>query len=139
VLERTNVRDLTPGMLPFRPDLVVADLSFISIRLALPALVAAAGPRAEFVLLVKPQFEAGPRAVGKGGVVRDPAAWRGAVTEVLEACRELGAAPQAVLPSPLLGPAGNVEFFVHVASGRPERRLGLEDALREGQALRGAS
>ena len=73
MLDRTNVRDLTAGQVAPPPDLVVADLSFISLRLVLPALVACAAPDADFVLLVKPQFEVGKDKVGAGGVVRDPA------------------------------------------------------------------
>ena len=87
VMERTNVRNLEPAHLPFVPDLVVADLSFISLRAALPALVTVADPGAEFVVLVKPQFEAGPADVGSGGVVRDPAVWRRVLAEVMDAFR----------------------------------------------------
>ena len=76
VMERTNVRNLEPADLPFAPELVVADLSFISLRAALPALVTVSDTGAGFVVLVKPQFEAGPADVGSGGVVRDPAVWR---------------------------------------------------------------
>src|SRR5256885_6620455 len=76
VMERTNVRDLTPSMLGYVPDLLVADLSFISLRLVLPVLAKLAGPGATFVALVKPQFEAGRARVGRGWVVRDSNRWR---------------------------------------------------------------
>jgi 23S rRNA (cytidine1920-2'-O)/16S rRNA (cytidine1409-2'-O)-methyltransferase len=127
VLERTNLRELQASTLPFRPTLVTADLSFISLRLVVPTLagVAVDEARTDLVLLVKPQFEAGPRLVGRGGVVRDPDVWRRAVVAVAEAGREAGFLPLGVMASPLLGPAGNVEFLLHAA--RPER--GAEPAV----------
>jgi len=118
VRDRTNVRHLRPDDLPPPPaQLVVADLSFISLRLVMPALRAAADPAADFLLLVKPQFEAGRAAVGKGGVVRDPATWSGAVTAMVNAARGVDLGLQGACPSPLLGPAGNAEFFVHLRAG----------------------
>lgn len=137
VLERTNVRDLTDADIPFRPDLVVADLSFISLRLALPGLARPALPGADLVLLVKPQFEAGPADVGKGGVVRDPDVWRRAIHEVAGACREHGLAPRAVMASPLTGPAGNVEFPLHAVKGGEEADLDVDGAVEEGRAVGG--
>ncbi|HZD16948.1 MAG TPA: TlyA family RNA methyltransferase, partial [Actinomycetota bacterium] len=113
VLERTNVRVLTPTHLPYAPDLVVADLSFISLRLAIPALATTTTDEADLVLLVKPQFEAGPADVGRGGVVRSPEVWRRAIEQVADACVRNGAGPVAVMASPLTGPAGNVEYFLH--------------------------
>jgi 23S rRNA (cytidine1920-2'-O)/16S rRNA (cytidine1409-2'-O)-methyltransferase len=94
---------LEPEALPFAPDLVVADLSFISFRAVLPALVHAAAPDAEFVVLVKPQFEAGPGDVGSGGVVRDPAVWRRVLGEVAGA---FGSAEVGVL-GVVASPAGS--------------------------------
>jgi 23S rRNA (cytidine1920-2'-O)/16S rRNA (cytidine1409-2'-O)-methyltransferase len=117
VLERTNVRDLRPGDLPFAPRLVVADLSFISLGLALPGLLRVADPEARLVLLVKPQFEVGPGDVGRGGVVRDPASWRRALDGVAVALAELGFVVRGAMASPLLGPAGNVEFLVDAVRG----------------------
>jgi 23S rRNA (cytidine1920-2'-O)/16S rRNA (cytidine1409-2'-O)-methyltransferase len=115
VLERVNVRHLTaedvPAGLPGPVTLVVADLSFISLRLVLPALASMASPGADHLLLVKPQFETGRDAVGKGGVVRDPRAWRQALLEVAEAGRAQGLRPAGACCSPQPGPAGNVEFF----------------------------
>jgi 23S rRNA (cytidine1920-2'-O)/16S rRNA (cytidine1409-2'-O)-methyltransferase len=143
VLERTNVRDLTPERLPYAPDLITADLSFISLRTALPALAGVAGESAEAVLLVKPQFEAGRDAVGSGGVVRNPGAWTGAVAGVAAAGRAGAFEPRAVMASPLLGPAGNVEFLLHAvrgpgASGGAAFDLdgAIACAVREGEALR---
>lgn len=118
VLERTNVRNLAPDDVPPPPpDLVVADLSFISLSLVLPALQAVAHDEADFALMVKPQFEAGREAVGRGGVVRDPDAWAGAIGSVLAAGSALDLGVAGVCPSPLPGPAGNIEFFVHLRRG----------------------
>jgi 23S rRNA (cytidine1920-2'-O)/16S rRNA (cytidine1409-2'-O)-methyltransferase len=117
VMERTNVRDLDPASVPFAPELVTCDLAFISLTMALPSLARVAAPAAEFVLLVKPQFEAGRDAVGEGGVVRDPEVWRSALNSVWDACLGLGLESVGVMASPLQGPAGNVEFFVHARRG----------------------
>lgn len=139
VIERTNVRDLTVDILPFRPDLVVADLSFISLGLAVPALAGVARPGATFVLLVKPQFEAGRADVGKGGVVRDADVWLRAIRHVADACRRCEVAPLGVMACPVPGPAGNVEFFLHAALGADERPLATEEAVAEGRGLVGAA
>ena len=111
VLERTNVRHLAAGDLPFAPDLVVADLSFISLVKVLPALVQVASDDAQWIVMVKPQFEAG-RAKVKAGVVSDPKVRIGAVMGVAQAGRELGLAVRGVAASPLPGPKGNVEYFL---------------------------
>ena len=137
LLERTNVRDLDPSDLPFAPSLVVADLSFISLRLVVAALSNVAAPGADHVLLVKPQFEAGRRDVGSGGVVRDPEIWRRAIDDVAGACRRNGLAPRALMASPVVGPAGNVEFPLHLVRGGEEAQLAIEDAIEEGRALGG--
>jgi 23S rRNA (cytidine1920-2'-O)/16S rRNA (cytidine1409-2'-O)-methyltransferase len=139
VFDRTNVRALSPGDLPFAPDVVAADLSFISLRLVVPALMGVAAEGADLVLLVKPQFEAGRADVGRAGVVRDPSVWRAAVEGVSEACEAAGASPQEVMASPLRGPAGNVEFFVHASKGGVVRRLDLDRAINDGRGLVGAS
>jgi 23S rRNA (cytidine1920-2'-O)/16S rRNA (cytidine1409-2'-O)-methyltransferase len=120
VLERTNVRALGPSDVPYRPELVVADLSFISLDVVLPALAGVASGRAEFVLLVKPQFEAGRAEVGPGGVVSDPGVWDRVLHRVWSRLVTLGIEPAGVVASPLLGPAGNVEFFVHGRRGTPD-------------------
>lgn len=138
-LERTNVRELGPAHLPYAPGLVVADLSFISLTLAVPALAGVAADGAELILLVKPQFEAGRADVGRGGVVRDAEAWRGAIERVAAACRAAGLAPRGVMSSPLLGPAGNVEFPLHATKGGAELEPDVRAAIDEGLALRAAS
>ncbi|MEA2433220.1 MAG: rRNA (cytidine1920-2-O)/16S rRNA (cytidine1409-2-O)-methyltransferase [Actinomycetota bacterium] len=117
VFERTNARDLAPGALPFVPEGVTADLSFISLTLVLPALVAVAEAGADYVLLVKPQFEAGKQEVPRGGVVRDPDVWTRAVRNVVESAASLGLGLQGAVASHLPGPAGNREFFVHLRRG----------------------
>ena len=136
VMERTNARDLDPSHLAFAPELVVADLSFISLRAVLPALSRMAAPAADLVLLVKPQFEAGPDHVGRGGVVRDPLVWRRVIGEVAEACRVTGIGVVAVWVSPLVGPAGNVEFLMHGRKGAPDANVDLDPAVAEGERLR---
>jgi len=112
VLERTNVRTLTPDAIGGVVDLTVADLSFISLRLVLPALAACTAPAGDLALMVKPQFEVGRERVGAGGVVRDPALRAEAVLDVAAAAAELGLGVAGVTASPLPGPSGNVEFFV---------------------------
>ena len=112
VLERTNVRTLTAEAIDGPVDLVVADLSFISLRLVLPALVQCAREGADLLLMVKPQFEVGRERLGAGGVVRDPEHRVGAVLDVARAAADLGWGTAGVVASPLPGPAGNVEFFV---------------------------
>ena len=129
VMERTNVRGLRPGDLPYRPDLVVADLSFISLTKVLPVLAEVTAPCGHLILLVKPQFEAGRRDVGRGGVVRDPEVWRRVLEDVAAACQEAGLGPLDVMPSPIAGPAGNVEFLLHARAGDRGRELDLDAAL----------
>jgi 23S rRNA (cytidine1920-2'-O)/16S rRNA (cytidine1409-2'-O)-methyltransferase len=116
VLERTNVRELTE--LPFPPDLVVCDVSFISVRTALPPVLRLAAPGWEALVLVKPQFEAGRADVGKGGVVRDPDVHRRVLRQVAENAVAWGAAVLAVVDSGLPGPKGNREFFLHLLERR---------------------
>ena len=129
VLEKTNVRELDPAVLPFRPTLVVADLSFISLRLVVRPLIGVAAPLADLVLLIKPQFEAGRGHVGHGGVVRDPGVWRLAIDEVAEVTRAAGAPGAGVIVSPLRGPAGNVEFLLHARAGAGTEQLDVEGAI----------
>jgi 23S rRNA (cytidine1920-2'-O)/16S rRNA (cytidine1409-2'-O)-methyltransferase len=129
VLERTNVRELRAGALPFAPSVVVADLSFMSLRSAIPALASVSAEDAEFVLLVKPQFESPRVDVPEGGVVRDEDGWRRAIEGVAIACSENDVGPQGVTTSPLLGPAGNVEFLLCARAGASERTLDVEEAL----------
>jgi 23S rRNA (cytidine1920-2'-O)/16S rRNA (cytidine1409-2'-O)-methyltransferase len=120
--ERTNIRHLTPaelygepldGVDPVQlPDLAVVDVSFISAVKILPALKLLLAPQNELVLLVKPQFEVGKQAIGKNGVVRDLAAQAGAILGVLTAAQDLGWYYQGLTWSPLVGPAGNIEYLL---------------------------
>jgi 23S rRNA (cytidine1920-2'-O)/16S rRNA (cytidine1409-2'-O)-methyltransferase len=120
VLERTNVRGIRCEELPFRPTFVVCDVSFVGLAKALPPALACAALGWRALVLVKPQFEAGPADVGKGGVVRDPEVHRRVVDEVLAQAPEWGARVLGVEPSALLGPKGNREFFVHLADASVE-------------------
>jgi 23S rRNA (cytidine1920-2'-O)/16S rRNA (cytidine1409-2'-O)-methyltransferase len=113
VLERRNVRELAPAELPFAPDFVVIDVSFISLRLVLPRIPVLA-PRAEVLALVKPQFEVGRERVGKGGVVRDDALRAEAVEGVAACAHELGYRVAGRVDSRLAGPKGNREIFLHL-------------------------
>jgi 23S rRNA (cytidine1920-2'-O)/16S rRNA (cytidine1409-2'-O)-methyltransferase len=135
VLERTNARALRPGQLPYAPDLVVADVSFISLTKVLPAVVAAAAPRFDCLALVKPQFEVGRERVGKGGVVRSADDRRAALVAVGERARtELGAPVLGYAPSGLPGPAGNRESFIWLAeAGREGAQDDLEAAARRAE------
>ncbi len=119
VLDRVNVRSLDPALVAPPPAVVVADLSFISLSLVLPALAACAAPDADFALMVKPQFEVGKGRVGAGGVVRDPADRAAAVRAVCDTAWSLGLGVRGVTASPLPGPSGNVEYFVWFRRGAP--------------------
>jgi 23S rRNA (cytidine1920-2'-O)/16S rRNA (cytidine1409-2'-O)-methyltransferase len=135
VVERRNARSLEPGELPWAPDLIVADVSFISLTKVLPAVLAAAAPRFDCLALVKPQFEVGRERVGKGGVVRDAAERRAALVAVAEHARvELGVAVLGFASSGLPGPAGNRESFVWLAeAGRPGAIEDSEAAARRAE------
>jgi 23S rRNA (cytidine1920-2'-O)/16S rRNA (cytidine1409-2'-O)-methyltransferase len=123
VLERTNARELAE--LPFRPDLLVADVSFISVRLALPPVLRLLVPGWDAIVLVKPQFEVGKDEVGRGGVVRDAILHRRVLREVVDAALSWGGTTVGVVDSGLPGPKGNREFFVHLIN-RPDPVL-LDD------------
>jgi len=112
VLERTNARFLSRAEVPEQPAVVVVDVSFISLRLILPAIAAVAGLGTVVIALVKPQFEAGPDKVGKGGVVRDEAVRLEAVEGIREAMKAMGWACIGMIESPLTGPAGNHEYLL---------------------------
>jgi 23S rRNA (cytidine1920-2'-O)/16S rRNA (cytidine1409-2'-O)-methyltransferase len=133
VLERTNVRTLAPDLIGGLVDLTVADLSFISLRLVLPALAGCTAPDGDLALMVKPQFEVGKDRVGAGGVVRD---WRlraEAVLDVAAAAAELGLGVAGVAASPLPGPSGNVEFFVWFRRDAPPAdRVEIETVVAAG-------
>jgi 23S rRNA (cytidine1920-2'-O)/16S rRNA (cytidine1409-2'-O)-methyltransferase len=126
VLERVNARSLQAGDLPYRPELIAIDVSFISLTKVLPAVLACAGPDGfDCLAMIKPQFEVGRGQVGKGGVVRDPALRRGALISVAEVARGLGAAVLGYASSGLPGPKGNLETFVWLAERR--RAGAIED------------
>jgi 23S rRNA (cytidine1920-2'-O)/16S rRNA (cytidine1409-2'-O)-methyltransferase len=115
VLERVNARAITPRDLPYRADLVVADVSFISLAKVLPAVLGCVAETFDALVMVKPQFEVGRERVGKGGVVRDVALRREAVVMVAEAAQGLGASVMGLAPSGLPGPKGNLETFLWLA------------------------
>lgn len=140
VHERTNVRHVAPGDLGPPVGVLVADLSFISLRTVLPAMAALVEPGADLVLLVKPQFEAGREEVSRGrGIVTDPAIWRRVLDDVVAALEERGAAIMGAMVSPITGADGNVEFLLHaVAGGGPSGsvRALLDAALLAAEELR---
>ena len=120
VLDRTNVRDLTAELIGGPVDVVVGDLSFISLQLVLEPLLGVCAGAADLALMVKPQFEVGKHRVGKGGVVRDPALRAEAVSDVATRAASRGWGARAVATSPLPGPSGNVEFFLWLQHGPAE-------------------
>ena len=131
VIERTNARSLEAGALPYRPDLIVADVSFISLTKVLPAVLATAADRFDCLAMVKPQFEAGRDRVGKGGVVRDPETRVETLVTVAEATRAEGTSVMGFAPSGLPGPSGNRETFVWLAeAGRDGALDDVEAAAR---------
>jgi 23S rRNA (cytidine1920-2'-O)/16S rRNA (cytidine1409-2'-O)-methyltransferase len=138
VHDRVNIRDLTLDRIGGPVQLVVGDLSFISLRLVLDPLLAVTSPDGDLALMVKPQFEVGKDRVGKGGVVRDPGLRAEAVASVAETAAQRGWGARAVTTSPLPGPSGNVEFFLWLRSGPAQ--VGADDiaAEVEGSARPGA-
>jgi len=131
VHDRTNIRELTPDLIDGPVDLVVGDLSFISLELVLDALFSVMAPDGDLALMVKPQFEVGKDRVGKGGVVRDPGLRAEAVSSVAAAAARRGWGAVAVTTSPLPGPSGNVEFFLWLRRG--EARVGAAEILAEAE------
>ncbi|WP_154543878.1 TlyA family RNA methyltransferase [Scrofimicrobium canadense] len=130
IMDRTNIRYLKKEDIAVPIDLVVGDLSFISLELIIPALVDVA-PEADFLLMVKPQFEVGKGRLGSGGVVRDPADRIWAVVKIAHFAQNLGMDVWAIEASPLPGPAGNVEYFVCFSpQGRHEPIVDIEAAAR---------
>jgi 23S rRNA (cytidine1920-2'-O)/16S rRNA (cytidine1409-2'-O)-methyltransferase len=133
VLDRTNIRHLTGEMVGAPIDLVVADLSFISLTLVLPALAAVSRSDADFVVMVKPQFEVGREKLGAGGVVRDPHLRRAAVLDVAQSAYDVGLGTLGVTASSLPGPAGNVEYFLWLRRGAPEIEVSaIDEAIAKG-------
>ena len=132
-IDRVNVRTLMPEQVAPAPGVITADLSFISLALVLPALAACAAPDADFVLLVKPQFEVGKGRVGAGGVVRDPALRAAAIESVAAAALGVGLGVEGVVASPLPGPSGNVEYFLWLRRGADPLDPGaVQRAVTEG-------
>ncbi|AHD20015.1 TlyA family RNA methyltransferase [Rhodococcus pyridinivorans] len=119
VIDRTNVRSIDAETIDGRVDLVVADLSFISLKLVLPAFVACVAPGGDLLPMVKPQFEVGKDRVGSGGVVRDPALRTEAVLDVAREAQRQGLLTLGAVASPLPGPSGNVEYFLWLRAGEP--------------------
>jgi 23S rRNA (cytidine1920-2'-O)/16S rRNA (cytidine1409-2'-O)-methyltransferase len=128
ILDRTNVRHLTLEQIGEPAEIIVADLSFISLTLVLPALVSISKSSADFLVMVKPQFEVGREKLGAGGVVRDPALRKVAVQEVADCAYDMGIGCLGVVASTLPGPAGNVEYFLWLKRGVDE--LSQEDLDR---------
>ena len=143
VMDRTNVRLLQAGDILPPPQLVVGDLSFISLTLVLPALVNVADESADFLLMVKPQFEIGKDRLGSGGVVRNLDHHHETIAKVIDCACSLGLGIVAVEASPLPGPSGNVEYFVYMRANHPEALEAsqipgaIDRAVREGPAGRG--
>jgi 23S rRNA (cytidine1920-2'-O)/16S rRNA (cytidine1409-2'-O)-methyltransferase len=134
VMERSNFRLLPADAFPDGFDTIVVDASFISLRTILRRAAAELRENGDAVCLIKPQFEAGRDRLGSGGVVRDPAVHRAVLLEARDAILDLGLVPIAVMASPLLGPAGNREFFAHVRRrGTPYTDAGVDRALRAGE------
>ena len=139
VLDRTNVRSLSPDAIGGQVDLTVADLSFISLRTVLPALTACTRIGGDLLPMVKPQFEVGRARLGAGGVVRDPEHRLAALEEVAGAAAELGWSARGAVASPAPGPAGNVEYFIWLRAAQPDTPIPdhnvagmLKQAVREG-------
>jgi 23S rRNA (cytidine1920-2'-O)/16S rRNA (cytidine1409-2'-O)-methyltransferase len=112
-IERMNIREIDPSLLPDPLDIAVADVSFISLEKVIPGILQFLKPDAEIVALIKPQFEVGREQVGKGGIVRDEAARNAAVRKVEGFVRELGFEIKGVIPSPIKGRDGNVEYLIY--------------------------
>jgi 23S rRNA (cytidine1920-2'-O)/16S rRNA (cytidine1409-2'-O)-methyltransferase len=132
VLERTNLRGLELAAIGDQPcSVAVADLSFISLTLVAPALQRVTTPAADFVMLVKPQFEAGRERVSRGGIVRDPTVHRSVLESVVDGLAAADIGVQGAMPSPLRGAAGNVEFLFHARKGEPTVTAAELDAVVE--------
>ncbi len=134
-MERTNIRRIEPGDIGGPVDLVVGDLSFISLGVVLPALARVVREGRSLVLLVKPQFEAGRQEVSRGsGVIRDPSVWRRVLDEVAEAAERAGAGLQAAAVSPIRGGSGNVEFLYHLVAGAPRAEVDLDAVVARAES-----
>ena len=133
VLDRVNIRNINSQIIPDQIDLVVADLSFISLKLVLPALKSVAKKDADFLLMVKPQFEVGKENLGAGGVVRESALRKSAVLDVANFALTLGLGCSGVVASQLPGPSGNVEYFLWLKENSPAiLEVDLDNAISQG-------
>ena len=133
IFDRVNIRNLTLEQLGEEVDLVVADLSFISLKLVIPALISVSKSDADYLLMVKPQFEVGKDKLGSGGVVREIALRKSAVLEVAQVAYDLGIGCLGVIASSLPGPAGNVEYFLWLKANAPAiLEVDLDRAISEG-------
>jgi 23S rRNA (cytidine1920-2'-O)/16S rRNA (cytidine1409-2'-O)-methyltransferase len=121
VLDRTNIRLVRAGDLPYRPDLIVIDVSFISLRLVMPVVMEISAPTADIIALVKPQFEAGRALVGKGGVVRLDTVRMATLEKILEFAKEIGLDVAGSIESPIAGATGNREFLAWFRKARDSR------------------
>ena len=131
VLERTNIRNLTPEMLQGeKPTLVVLDLAFISLCKIWPAIELCCAEQCEVIALVKPQFEAGPGRVGKGGIVRDQKIHEDIVTEVINEAARTSLVPVDFTYSPIKGPKGNIEFFLHLCRSFDRPQISADKAAK---------
>ena len=137
VMERTNARYLE--RLPEPVDLVVVDVSFISLELILPRAVDWLHADGQIIALIKPQFEAGPEQVGKGGVVKDAGVHAAVLRRIATWALERGLAVRGLMASPLLGPAGNVEFLIHLSKTAGQSNLEIEGAVAKVLAGEGPS
>jgi 23S rRNA (cytidine1920-2'-O)/16S rRNA (cytidine1409-2'-O)-methyltransferase len=124
VMERTNARYLTADALPERVDLITIDVSFISLKIIVPAIIQFMKPNAAILALIKPQFEVGKGQVGKGGVVRDPQLHEQVIQTLADYFRGRQLKPESAYPSPVQGPKGNQEFFMLL---RPESNQSESD------------
>jgi 23S rRNA (cytidine1920-2'-O)/16S rRNA (cytidine1409-2'-O)-methyltransferase len=133
IFDRVNIRNLTIQQLGEEVDLVVADLSFISLKLVIPSLISVSKSDADYLLMVKPQFEVGKDKLGSGGVVREIALRKSAVLEVAQVAYDLGIGCLGVVASSLPGPAGNVEYFLWLKANAPAiLEVDLDRAISEG-------
>ena len=137
VHDRTNIRELTPAVVGYPVDVVVGDLSFISLALVLDPLISVTAPDGALALMVKPQFEVGKDRVGKGGVVRDLGLRAESVSHIADLAAERGWGAEAVTVSPLPGPSGNVEFFLLLRRG--DAAIGPDDIRAEVDRAAGLS
>jgi 23S rRNA (cytidine1920-2'-O)/16S rRNA (cytidine1409-2'-O)-methyltransferase len=133
IFDRVNIRNISEQQIGEKVDLIVADLSFISLKLVIPALVSIAKPDADYLLMVKPQFEVGKDKLGSGGVVRELSLRKSAVQEVAQIAYSHGLGCLGVVASPLPGPSGNVEYFLWLKANAPALlEVDLDHAIEKG-------